>query len=96
MVKERVSQFIRQIGGKCGEPILLNYNFKMELLPWEKLDHGDKLSQLIPKYKEPLEVTVMASQQKEVEIKKNPHVMLYGIFQLPLMKSGEKLRTTNS
>ena len=51
-----------------GGTILLNYNFKMEYLPMKKFDNAEGLSRLIPKYKEPLEDTVIASLQSE-EIK---------------------------
>ena len=41
--------------------ILLNYNFIMMYQPSNKFGHADGLSRLIPKYKEPLEDTVMTS-----------------------------------
>ena len=49
--------------------ILLNYNFKMLYLPLNKFGHADGLSRLIPKYKEPLEDTVIGSLQSESELK---------------------------
>ena len=49
--------------------ILLNYNFKMEYLPSKKFSQADRLSKLIPKYKEPLEDTVITSLQFEGELK---------------------------
>ena len=49
--------------------ILFNYNFKMVYLPSNKFGHEDGLSRLIPKYKEPLEDTVIASFQSEGELK---------------------------
>ena len=45
--------------------ILLNYDFKMEFLPSQKLGHADGLSRLIPKMQEPLEDTVIASLHTE-------------------------------
>ena len=45
--------------------ILLNYDFKMEFLPSQKLGHADGLSRLIPKMREPLEDTVIASLRTE-------------------------------
>ena len=47
--------------------ILLNYNFQMEK---NKFGHADRLSRLIPKYKEPLEDTVIASLQSK-KLKEN-------------------------
>ena len=41
----------------------------MEYLPPKKFDHADWLSRLIPKYKEPLEDTAIASLQSEGELK---------------------------
>ena len=43
----------------------------MEFLPSAELSHADGLSRPIPKYKEPLEDTVIASPRKE-EIEKIP------------------------
>ena len=45
--------------------ILLNYNFNMEFLPSKKLCHADGLSRLIPKQRETLEDTVIASLRTE-------------------------------
>lgn len=45
--------------------ILLNYDFSMEFLTSAKLGHADGLSRLIPKSREPLEDTVVASLQSE-------------------------------
>ena len=45
--------------------ILLNYDFKMEFLLSQKLGHADGLSRLIPKMREPLEDTVIASLRTE-------------------------------
>ena len=45
--------------------ILLNYHFKMGYLPSNKFGHVEGLSRLIPKYKESLESTVIASLQFE-------------------------------
>ena len=42
----------------------------MEFLPSSKLCHADGLYRLIPKNSEPLEDTVIASLQAEIEIKK--------------------------
>ena len=45
--------------------ILLNYDFKMDFLSSQKLGHTDGLSRLIPKMREPLEDTVIASLHTE-------------------------------
>lgn len=49
--------------------ILLNYDYSMEFLPSNKICHADSLSRLIPKYMEPLEVTVIAAIKTEVDVK---------------------------
>ena len=49
--------------------ILLNYNFKMKYLPSNKFGHANGLSRLIPKYRESLEDTVIASVRSEGELK---------------------------
>ena len=47
-----------------------------------KFGHGDGLSRLIPKYKEPLEDTVIVSLQSEGEFfKKLPFAIQLGNFQ---------------
>ena len=51
------------------DTILLNCNFKIEYQPLKNFGHADGLSRLIPKYKEPLEETVIASLQSEDELK---------------------------
>ena len=45
--------------------ILLNYDFRMEFLPSQKLGHVVRLSRLIPKMREPLEDTVISSLPTE-------------------------------
>ena len=45
--------------------ILLNYDFDMEFLPSKQLGHADGLSRLIPRNREPLEDTVIASLRLE-------------------------------
>ena len=49
--------------------LLLYYNFKMENLPSNKFGLAGGISRLIPKYREPLEDTVIASLQSEGELK---------------------------
>ena len=49
--------------------IQLNYNYKVEFLPWMRLSHAAGLSRLIQKFGEPLEVTVIAAIKTENEIK---------------------------
>ena len=47
--------------------ILLNYNFKRELLPSKRLGHADWLCRLIPKQCEPLEESVIATLRLEIK-----------------------------
>ena len=49
--------------------ILLSYYFKIEYLPLKKFGYVDRLSRLIPKYKEPLEDTMIAFLKSEGELK---------------------------
>ena len=49
--------------------MLLNYSFKMELLPSKEIAHVDRLSRLIPKNTKSLEETVIASLMSEIDIK---------------------------
>ncbi len=67
----------------------MNYNFKMKFLPSAKLSHAYRLSRQIPKYKEPLEDTVIAFLREEAEIK---NTQSNAVWELPLTKSGEKRR----
>lgn len=48
---------------------LLNYNFKMEFLPSNKIGHADGLSRLIPRSLEPLEDMVIAALRDETDFK---------------------------
>lgn len=49
--------------------ILLNYNFKLQYLPSNKIGHADGLSRLIPKKTEPLEDSVIAALRYEENIR---------------------------
>ena len=49
--------------------ILLNYNFKLEYLPTNKIGHVDGLSRLIPNHCQPLEDSVIAALRSGCEIK---------------------------
>ena len=49
--------------------ILLNYNFKLEYLPTNKIGHADGLSRLIPNQCQPLKDSVIAVLQSDCEIK---------------------------
>ena len=62
--------------------ILLNYNFEMEYQQSNKFGHADGLSRLIPKYREPLEDTVIASLQSEGKLKT---FICNSIRELPVM-----------
>ena len=62
---EKIIHKLKKRWGK----ILLYYNFKMVYLLSNKFSHADGLSRLIPKYKEPLDDTVIASLQNECELK---------------------------
>ena len=48
---------------------LLNYNYKMEVLPSKKFRHADGLSKLIPSFVESLQDTVIAALRAEKELK---------------------------
>ena len=61
--------------------ILLNYDFKMEFLPSQKISHADGLSRLIPKMREPLEDTVIASLRTERDIN---NVLCNTVRELPV------------
>ena len=63
--------------------VLLNYNFKMELLLLKSLGHADGLSRLIPKLCDPLEDSVIATLTLQIEIKS---VLCNTIRKLPVMK----------
>ena len=49
--------------------ILLNYNFKLEYLPTNKIGHADGLFRLIPNQCQPLEDSVIAALRSNCEIK---------------------------
>ena len=59
----------------------------MEFLPSKKLNHADGLSRLLPKYKNPLEGTVIVFQQEKVEIK---NTLCNTVQELLWFKWGEK------
>ena len=66
------------------------YNFKMVYLRSNKFSHADGLSRLIPKYKEPLEDTVIAFLQSEGELK---ITLCNSARELPLTLDQIKLET---
>ena len=49
--------------------MLLNYSFKMELLPSKEIAYADGLSRLVPKNTKPLEETVIGSLKSEMDVK---------------------------
>lgn len=55
---------------------MLNYNFKIEYIPSNKIDHVDCLSRLIPKNAKLLEDTVIAALLSGKEIKN----VIYKVF----------------
>lgn len=63
MVSPRIQPTDCSAGGGV---ILLNYDFKMEILLSKKPEHTDGLSRSIPKYSEQLEDTVLEGLKAEI------------------------------
>ena len=65
----------------------------MEFLPSKEIAHADRLSRLIPKNTEPLEETVIASLNSEMDVK---YVLFNTVKELPVMLEEIKFKTKSN